>query len=182
VGTSRDPHELAGKLAVGARALQRAQRVAVANAALATKGVMLTGPPKSGLAVGAPIPRASGKPWSVGYSVKGTAEPSALIAYRGPVHWVEGGTKPHPVFPRKGARAARRGARAVAALTGQTVTAGAGMSTGVLSIPKIGARAYANSPGGAAKPFWNATKNEAKPVATKTVQTTLATAMVGAFA
>lgn len=183
MGTSRTPHELAGKLAVGARGLQRAQKTAVANAALAAKGVFLTGPPRSGLAVGAPIPRARGKPWTVGYSVKGgPTSPSALIAYRGPVHWVEGGTKPHPVFPKKGARAARRGAKAISALTGQTVTAGAGMSGGVLNIPNVGPRRYANSPGGPARPFWHTTKGEARPVATKAVQATLATSMVASFA
>lgn len=50
---------------------------------------------------------------SVGYDVKGTASPSALVRMKGPAHLIESDTKPHPITTKQ-----RRGARALSTPAG----------------------------------------------------------------
>lgn len=101
MGASRSPAELVRKLENAARSVESAGRAGVRSAALAATTVIrhevaavvpsgrLSGVGKSGAKV------------SVGFDVKGTTNPTALIRARGPLHLVENKTKPHPITPKR---------------------------------------------------------------------------------
>lgn len=144
--------DLARRLGSVATAVERGQREAVNQTAFVAKQEMIDGIGKSGVK---PSSMLGGRKWSVGYNVRGQTRPMALVSYRGPVHWIEGGTKPRVV-----------GARRLGTRAGIQRNVGSGSfgrfrsSRGAkaLNIPGIGFRAYANHPGTRARPFWTRTK------------------------
>lgn len=106
MGTSRSAAELADKFSRLAAEVPRANRDAVNRSALLGKEIMLRGATDAGLRRGGNLPAASRARWGARYDIKGTANPSALLRYTGPVHWAFYGTDGHII----GAR--RRGTRA----------------------------------------------------------------------
>lgn len=103
MGTSRNPAEFAAKLARLPDAVKRAEKAGVRAAALAATTIIrqnvnavvpggkLRGVGKAGAKVG------------VGFDVKGTNNPTALVSARGPLQLVESPTKPH-VEPKPGGK------------------------------------------------------------------------------
>lgn len=82
---------------------------------------------------------------SVGYNVKGTRNPTALVRMRGPAQLVERDTRPHAIAPR------RRGARALrnAGARGERST-----NRRALAIPGVGMRPSVRHPGTRGKHPW----------------------------
>lgn len=119
-----------------------------------------------------PSSRLAGRPWSVGFNVKGANRPTALVSYRGPVHWIESGTKPHVI----GARLlGTRGS--IAYNAGQQTASGSTRGsfgpfmefTNSRNGPRarkgkralswgVGPKAWAFHPGTRARPFWKRAK------------------------
>lgn len=109
--------DLADKLYRCARAIPRANREAVFQAALFAKGEFVDGGVAAGLRKGGNLPSSGGRKWGAGFDVKGEENATALVRYRGPVQWAFGGTGKHIIAAkllttRSGARSrqARLGA------------------------------------------------------------------------
>jgi hypothetical protein len=148
--------QLAAKCYRAGTELHGANRAAVAQAALTAKQTMLAGAAAVGLRPGAPLPRHRKTKWGVGFDILGVANPTARVRARGPYWWIDRGTKPHVILPRR-ARQARRGIAVVSALTGAAVSGAAGMTSGsrsnaVLRTP-WGPRRWVQHPGAPARPF-----------------------------
>lgn len=150
-------------------AIGEGKKRSVMDAALVTKDEFLAGPPRSGL------PRSaspgSKRPWSTGFDIKGGANPTALVGYRGNVHWTERGTDPHLIVA-SGFGRGRRGrlSRAAAGRLGslrdpsnaKAVTPAAGL-----------ARAVVRHPGQKARPFFDKVKDKSADAALETLRTGL---------
>lgn len=114
MGTSRSTAELVGKINKAAAGIATANRRTVQTAAQAGKDLMIAGAAAGGLTPGRPFPRETrtGKPggrsWGVNYRVTGGLTPSAYLAYRGPVHLVEGPTRAHLIAARRKGRFAMK--------------------------------------------------------------------------
>lgn len=205
MGKSSSVAELVGKIDKYSNAIPKANRATVTNAAQAGKAVMLAGAAKSGLTPGSSLPRKnrSGKPgpkWGVRYTIKGDREPSAVLKYVGPVHWIDQGTKPHLIVPRNArARMGRiskksgpnasqaamaaalfgfMGGGGGAGLGGSDLTSGKG---GVLSYGSNQFSRYVMHPGTAARPFWQDTKKKVIETTKRTAESTHSRALMQAF-
>lgn len=109
---SSSPADFAHRCQKMATTIPRAQRDAVFAAAMAAKESFIAAAAGAGLRPGVKLRGVgkSGASWGVGFSIKGQQNPTALVAFRGPVHLVNNPTKPHTIAPRrKGVRAVPRG-------------------------------------------------------------------------
>lgn len=105
MGTSTSVDAFASKIAAGGKAIEKAEKVTIAESAQAGKKIMqanmgftrLRGVGKKGAKVG------------VRYKIVGGSHPSALLSYFGAVHLVNNNTSPHRIEPKAG----RRGAKAL---------------------------------------------------------------------
>ena len=95
-----------------------------------------------------------GAPWNVRYDIQGTANPTALIRFTGPVHLVLHPVKPHTILPKKAARTRKArsakgaGITAVLGLTGASALGRGGLGGGRGAVVIAGQpRAYAQHPG-----------------------------------
>ena len=165
---------LPGKVSALTMFIGEGRRDSVMDAALVTKDEFLKGPPRVGL------PRNASLSWGAGFEIKGTSNPTALVSYRGPVHWWESGTGPHIVTP-KGFRGSRRSRTARAASTPLGARTGNRLSQAkvgrgasqALRFPDGNVRRTAFHPGMRARPFFHRVKANAAPAATRTVQSGL---------
>jgi hypothetical protein len=164
VGTSHTAGELAAKLGRLSKAVETNQRDAVNAAARATSDVMYREAMRS---IGGP--NLVGRKWgTMVRKATSTARPEAIVQYRGPVHWMESGTKPHTIVSRKvGSNRSRRA----------TWPTGSGMFS---EARRRGAvvvggqpRAYARSRGSRARPFWDRAKTASAPVASQVMRRAL---------
>lgn len=146
---------LPGKVHALSTFIDKGRRDTVMDMSLVAKDEFLAGPPRSGL------PRNSSLKWGAGFNIKGTSKPTALVRYRGPVHWTNNGTDPHIITPKGFAGSRRtRGARAQqfdisTRRTGNTLSAskvGRGAARAVRYGGKT--RRVAYHPGTRARPFW----------------------------
>ncbi len=95
-----------------ATTIPRAQRDAVFAAAMAAKEAFIAAATGAGLRPGVKLRGVgkSGASWGVGFSIKGQQNPTALVAFRGPVHLVNNPTAAHRIAARrKGIHAVPRG-------------------------------------------------------------------------
>lgn len=164
MGKSSSVAELVGKIDKYSNAIPKANRATVSSAAQAGKAIMLAGAQSSGLRVGGSLPRKNragnpGPKWGVRYTLKGDREPSALLAYKGPVHWIDQGTDAHPIRPRTRGRNRRR----------------------ALKVGAYGFAASVNHPGTHARPFWQDTKKRVIAGTVKTAESTHSRALMQAF-
>jgi len=156
--------DIARKFGNLAYAMERGNRTTVEEMSFEVKKEFEKGPPRSGLGRGSLL---AGRPWRASFNVRGSKNAVGLVFYRGPVHWIERGTKPHRIAARAGvgARAARSdpavplrmssrksGARAVKGPKGPSV-----------SVPH---------PGTGARPFMSKVKRESRQVALAQLQRT----------
>lgn len=98
--TSASVDELVGKMQAFATGLEQGKNIH--DVAKAVKGEFLKGPPRVG------IGRSSSLRWGAGYDVRRDGR-SAIVKYRGNLHWIERGTSPHLIVPKaaKGSRKTR---------------------------------------------------------------------------
>lgn len=186
MGTSKDVSHLVGKIDKYRDVVPKANGVAVRQAALAAKPVMIAGPVRSGLPVGGSIPRHKKGKWGVSFDVKGTTRATAMLRYRGPVHWIESGTNPHPIIP-KGYAKARRGARISKGLSGSALTMSSdllgkagGKGARLLKTP-YGPVPFVNHKGSKARPFWSVTQVEVVKVTTAVLKAAHSRALLESF-
>ena len=134
--------QLPGKVGALAGFIDKGRTDTVVDVALFAKEEFLAGPPRSGLRQGAKI---GGRKWGAGFDVRKGNKPTALLQYRGPVHWVDRGTSSHRIAPKR-----RRGKKAI----------------------KFGSivRANALHPGQRAKPFYPGVKDRVEKGAPKILQ------------
>ena len=97
--------QLAAKFQKAGQDLERAPREGVFKASLAGKTIMLADAAAKGLSPSSRIARGR---WGVGFDVKGSKNPTAILKYRGQVHLVNNPTKAHEIRPRARGRRAKR--------------------------------------------------------------------------
>lgn len=103
MGTSTSVDAFASKIAAGGKAIEKAEKVTIAESAQAGKAIMaanmgftrLRGVGKRGGKVG------------VRYKLVGGPHPSALLSYFGAVHLVNNDTSAHRIEPKAGKRGAK---------------------------------------------------------------------------
>lgn len=170
---ARSAAELAAKLHAAATYVDRSRKEAVFEASLLAKEIMIDHAGRSGLKPGSKL---GGRPWSVGFDVKGTNRPTSLVRFRGPVHWVEGGTKSHVIGARllgtRGSIAYNAGTRTASGSTRgsfgtfmltTTSRRGTRERKGKRALYWSGAtspKAWAWHPGTRARPFWRGAKTD----------------------
>lgn len=157
-----DLGQLPAKIHALATAVEKGRKDTVMDMALAAKDEFLKGPPRSGL------PKSSSLKWGAGFDIKGGAKPTALVKYRGPVHWTNFGTKPHVITPKGfvGSRASRTAAGSAGRLSQAKVSRGA---TRALAFDgKV--RRVAYHPGQKARPFWPKVKKQVADEAPKILE------------
>lgn len=108
---AQNARQLAAKFQQAADDFKKAPREGIFKAALAGKGIMVAEAAAAGLSPGSRIARGR---WSVGFDVKGTDNPTALLRFRGPVHLVNNPTKAHEIAPRSRRRGSQKRALATA--------------------------------------------------------------------
>ncbi len=128
--------------------IQKGRRETVMDMALVAKDEFLAGPPRSGL------PKNASLKWGAGFNVKGSTKPTALVRYRGPVHWTNNGTDAHVITPKgfTGSRATRTSRGLVGGNTLSRAKIGRGAAQAVKFNGKV--RRVAYHPGTKARPFW----------------------------
>jgi hypothetical protein len=189
MGTSSSPAELVGKLGRLAGAVQKSNVEGVKSGAAATKQIIIANAASRGVSPGSKI---AGAAWSVGYDVKGTYRPTALVRIRGQFHLVESDTKLHIIAARRLAtRGALRGRTGEIALSGGGVSfgklraaqtrrrAGAVVQTGGKRALVIGGnpRAYAVHRGTKGKGIFAASKTQAERVVPPIIRSRIRLAM-----
>lgn len=110
----------------------------------------------------------AGRKWGT-FTRKATSNlnPQAMVAYRGPVHWFESGTKPHTIISKKYGSTRRRRSE---------LAPGLGMFKGrKRGALRFGGRfsSYSRHPGMRARPFFNRAVRGAVPVTTRVVKRSL---------
>lgn len=156
---ARSAAELATKIGRVATAVDRGRKQTVLEMGLAAKDEFLAGPPRVGLGRRS---RLAGAKWGAGFNIKGTRNPTALVSYRGPVHWFQGGTRPHFITP-KGFRGSRRsrGERAAGGLGNRVSAAKVGRGANqAMRLPDGGIRRTVWHPGMRARPFFRGVKRQ----------------------
>lgn len=163
--------DLVRKLGAAATTIERGQTQAVTQVAVLSKEIMVASAGRSGLR---PSSTLGGRKWSVGFNVRGGNRPTALVSYRGPVHWIERGTQPHVI----GAKLL--GTRGSIAYNAGTATASGSTrgsfgpfltTTNSRNGPRarrgkralswgVGPKAWAFHPGTRARPFWKRARTE----------------------
>lgn len=113
MGTSNSAAEFAGKMNRVATSIPRAAKTGVSESALRGKQTILAVAASRGVT---PSSRIAGAKWSVGYDIKGTTRPTALLRIRGPFHLVEGPTREHEI--KAGQRGRRRNRKKALAFNG----------------------------------------------------------------
>jgi len=205
VGTSKSVSDLAGKCNKYATAIPKANEVALRQAALAAKEVMIANAATiGGLKVGQPLPKAGKGKWGARYDIKqgltsrteAGVSKDAVLRYIGPVHWAEGGTKPHFITPAGvgGSRSSRAGRAAAANLFTFMVAGGSvegvygGLrrskaSSGRARALKVGGQfaMWAKHPGAKARPFWSPTKAQIAVQTPRVFQAAYTGALVRTF-
>jgi hypothetical protein len=163
MGSSRTPGEFARKFERAAHAVDTAQRAAVNQGAEVVSDVLFREAMRS---IGGT--QLAGAKWGTRVQ-KATAvrNPTALISYKGPVHWFERGTGPHTIVSRKvGGSKHSRG----------DFDLGEGMfdgrARGAIRTPR-GIRAYANPRGMKARPFFDRAKNQSREPAAREIRRAL---------
>lgn len=111
MGVSANPAQFVAKLQRATANMQAADRAAVRAAALAATTVI-----RGEVRQAVPSGRLSGvgrkgTRVSVGFNVRGTTNPTALITARGPLHLVENDTSPHQIPKERTARSRRASKR-----------------------------------------------------------------------
>ncbi len=172
---------LPGKVDALSKAVAAGKRTTVTDMSLVAKDEFNAGPPRSGL------PRNSSLKWGAGFDLKGASNPTALVRYRGPVHWTEYGTEPHIITPKgfAGSRATRS-ARAVSfdigsRSTGNRLSArkvAGGARRAVRFNGKV--RRVAYHPGTRRRPFWAGVKRRTYKKAPAVLQSGMRRNMVTA--
>lgn len=102
---TQNARQLAAKFEKASSDLKAAPRNGVFQAALVGKALFVAEAGAKGLA---PTSRIARGRWSVGFDIKGTTNPTALVKFRGPVHLVNNPTKAHEITPRGRRRGAKR--------------------------------------------------------------------------
>lgn len=136
------------------RTIEQAKRQTVSDIALVVKDEFRAGPPRSlgGIGDG----KIGSRRWSAGFDIRGTANPVALVRYRGPLQWIEKGTAAHFIAPKgyRGSRAARLSTLGDSFVAGRA-RLGQQRSTGKRALVIGGnPRGYAVHPGTRARPFF----------------------------
>ena len=104
------------------------------------------------------------------FDIKGSANPTALVKYRGNVHWTERGTDPH--FIVASAFGGTRKTRAARAESGSLGPVRRPQRARALNTPQ-GPRSVVRHPGQKARPFFKNVKRESAEAARKTLQSGL---------
>jgi hypothetical protein len=120
------------------------------------------------------------KQMTLGFNVKGTLNPTALLVARGPWGLIEHGAKPHPIFPRLGAITGRGATRARRQRQLAQAFGGRGVYSGVRPMPINGDFRYSvrRHPGFKGKLPFNRGLERAKPQAIKELHATVHSAVV----
>jgi hypothetical protein len=154
VGTSTSVGEFAAKIDQAAASIRDAQRDAVADAALAGKGILLANLPARQMRnVGRKGARLGAR-----YDIQGRANPTAILYYTGPVHLLNNPTSAHRIEPKS----RRRGGKRAITVNGNP-------------------RAGADHPGTAGKKFFERSKPQVRKAATEIVARSLSTALRRSF-
>ena len=103
---ARDVADLVNKIGRVANAVDKGRHTTITQMALAAKDEFAAGPPRVGIRRGAKL---AGAKWGAKFNVRKRPNPTALISYRGPLHWIQGGTKGHFITPKgfAGSRSSR---------------------------------------------------------------------------
>lgn len=165
--------ELVSKLHAAATYVDRGRKESVFESSLLAKQIMLDHAARSGLRPGSKL---GGRSWGVGFDVKGTNRPTSLVRFRGPVHWIEGGTHAHVIGARllgtRGSIAYNAGTRTASGSTRgsfggflltTTSRRGTRARAGKRALSWPGAsspKAWVWHPGTRARPFWRGAKSE----------------------
>lgn len=164
---TRPVADLPGMVTDLAGAISAGKKQTVMDAALVVKDEFLAGPPRSGLKKGASP--GSKRAWNAGFDIKGGANPTALVKYRGNVHWTERGTDPHFIVASAYGRGRRSRVR-----NAEAGTLGSRRFQGAKAIKTpFGLRAWAIHPGQKARPFFSRVKDLSGPAAIRTVRSGL---------
>ncbi len=148
-----------------ATAINEGKKRSVMDAALVVKDEFIAGPKRSGLK---PTSKLNGRRWSAGFNIKGTTNPTALVRYRGPLQWLEGGTDKHPI-PASGRGPRGRRARLRRVADGQTLRDNrSGRPLAVVYDGKV--RTTAWHPGTNARPFFKDVKRKSSEAALETIR------------
>lgn len=156
--TSRSPVELAAKFADLSVELRGQSRPAVNKAAVALEDVFYRE-----AMVSIRGPKLAGVKWgTISKKAQSVSNPTALVAYRGPVHWFESGTKAHTIMTSKaGGTKKSRGQMDYKKAVGSGLLELSGISYG----GKV--RWATTHPGMTARPFFGRVKREGPKVATR---------------
>lgn len=160
--------DLVRKLNAVATTVDRGKSAAVTEVALVAKTIMVAEAGRSGLR---PTTRLGGRPWSVGFAPP-KGKPQTIVSYRGPVHWIEGGTKAHVIGAKhlgtRGSIAYNAGTRTASGstrgsfgpfMTTTTSRRGTRSRAGKKALSwGVGPKAWAFHPGTRARPFWKRAK------------------------
>lgn len=102
MGTSRSFAELGRKVATAGRQLDRVQRDAVGKSALLVKTSVQSQLVAAGVTNGRLRGVGTrGARIGVGYNLRGTTNPSAVVRMRGPAHLIESDTRAHVIKPKR---------------------------------------------------------------------------------
>jgi hypothetical protein len=164
MATTTDPRKFVSDIHKLAKVTEQRQALNLKRGADMTKELIYSSAAARGVK---PTSNLAGKPWSVGYVIKGNP-PTALVSIKGPFHLVESDTKAHQIY-RRGARAKGRGSRAINRQTIlNEVFGGTGAYTGGnLKLKDGGFRKVVRHPGTKGKGIFRAAKIQAAAVVPK---------------
>lgn len=162
--------ELAAKFGNLATATARGKRRTVEEASFAVKGVFLTGPPSVGVSKNGRLR------WNARYDVRGGTNAKGLVSYTGNLQWIQGGTRPHRITPKKA-----MGTRAQRSDPANPVRISSRKKSGARALKFDGRyAASASHPGTRARPFFGGVKRASGPVANTIVRENLRSNIVKA--
>ena len=166
--------DLAGRLQTLGTTIQAARRETLTDMSLVTKDIYVEGVEAAGWDRGSSIS------WGVGFDIVGTSNPTALVAGRGPLQWLERGTEPHVVTPKgfvgsRRNRTARAGSFDIATrATGNRLSAAKVARGGRQAVRYVGKiRRVAYHPGTDASPFFEDVKTRSTHAALEVLRVSM---------